>query len=171
MCVNTLKKWTDFVNIYTSPMPYLNTCSRSTDRSAQCTCIHHATRLAQDIGRLCTHQKSFTILRAMSHALTHGTLCEDPVPLQEIGSSLELPPTTDFRDEVVAISRAISAAQTQATPMTLELWARERQAKVARERKVEVNAKIKDSKHVQDTETRITLQQTVPTPTRSAENV
>ena len=54
---------------------------------------------------------------------------------------------------------------------TLEPWARGRQARAARERKVVANVTIKRSKHVQDVATLITLQQTAPTPTRRVENV
>ena len=55
---------------------------------------------------------------------------------------------TDSRNGVVAISRAIAAAQTQPTPMDMEQWATENQAKVARERQVVTNVTIKRSKHV-----------------------
>ena len=58
---------------------------------------------------------------------------------------------------VVAISRAISAAQTQPTPMDIGGVGKG------------TASTIKHSKHVQDAETRITLQPTVPT--RRAENV
>ena len=54
---------------------------------------------------------------------------------------------------------------------TLEQWARERRAKVARERKVVASATVKRSRHVRDVETRITLQQTVTTLTKRAGKV
>ena len=72
-------------------------------------------------------------------------------------------------DKVVAISRAITGHSR--LRWTLEQWATGNQATVARERKALANVTIKRRKHVQGAETRITLQQTVFTLARRAENV
>ena len=61
---------------------------------------------------------------------------------------------SDFRDEVVAISRANVVPQ---TPDSDGHWSSGNLARVTRERKVLTNVTIKLSKHVHDAETRIPL--------------
>ena len=78
---------------------------------------------------------------------------------------------TDFRDEVVAISRAIAVAQSQPTPMDIGAVGKENQAKGVRDRKVLANATIRLGKLVQGAVTRITLLQIALALTERAENV
>ena len=69
---------------------------------------------------------------------------------------------TDFRCEVVAISRAISTAQTQPTPMDIGAVGKGTTSKGGK------GAKGGGKRN--NAETQITLQQTALTPTRRAEN-
>ena len=78
---------------------------------------------------------------------------------------------TDFRDEVVAISRPIAVAQTQPTPMDIGAVGKGNQARVTRDRKLLANATIRLSKHVPGAATRVTLLQIVLALTKRAENV
>ena len=77
---------------------------------------------------------------------------------------------TDFRSEVVAISRAISTAETQPTLMDVGAMRKGHRARAAREQKGAANEAIKHSKHVPDAGTRITLQRIALTTTRRAES-
>ena len=55
---------------------------------------------------------------------------------------------TDFRDEVVAISRSIAVAQSQPTPMDIGAVGKGNQARVVRDREELANVTIGLSKHV-----------------------
>ena len=70
---------------------------------------------------------------------------------------------TDFRDEVVAMSRAIAVAQSQPTPMDIGAVSKGKSGKGCKE----ANVTIRLSKHVPGAETRITLLQTVLTLTKT----
>ena len=79
---------------------------------------------------------------------------------------------TDFRDEVVAISRATAVAQAQPTPVDIGAVGKGKSGKGGKGgAKVLANVAIRPSKHVQSAVTRITLLQIALTLATRAENV